>query len=171
MSKLKKGNEPDKYDRIRDYILNDAEISPTDRALAKAAAKVYPILVEQMTMKDSIAKLIELGLSRNETHAVKLIHDTEKIYGRVYESDRSGRKSILMEIAWDALREAKEKAKDTGNYNPVEKLIDRIAKLGGFYETAENITQIYQQLTLPTPNISADPSVVAGDQTIEIDAD
>lgn len=172
MRKLTDGNEPDVYDRIRDHILNGTQLKGTDAALAKAAQATYPIMVEEMTQKDSVAKILSLGLASNQAKAIKLIHDTEKIYGRVYEGDRTGRKAILLEVAWEALREAREKAQETGNFSPVQKLIDQIAKLGGYYETADNIRNVYQQLVLPTPTISADPAALNNKPTtIEIDGE
>lgn len=167
---LIKGSEADKYDRIRDHIINGTELSGTDLGLAKAAKAIYPILVQEMTLKDSVAHIIHVGIATNYDKAVKLVRDTEKIYGRIEKADRDGRKAILIDIAWDALKAARDKAMETGNFNAVERLIDRLAKLGGFYEEGSNIKQIYQQLNLPAPIITDDPKVIDLDE-IDVEED
>uniref|UniRef100_UPI00259A08DD hypothetical protein n=1 Tax=uncultured Algoriphagus sp. TaxID=417365 RepID=UPI00259A08DD len=158
-------------DLSRDHLLNDAELE--DQKLLKRATivqVVWPILIEQMSNKATIQAIIDAKIVKGPRMAYSAIQDTVKVYGRIEEADRKGAKAILIEITKEALREARNKARDTGNWAPVERLIDKLAKLQGLYETTDNLVKVYQELRLPDLQVSSDPAVLDG-KFIEIDVD
>lgn len=171
MKQLQSKNPPDDYDQIRAYLIDDVELEDSKLLKrAKIIQHVWPILVEEISTKATIKRLIDQRIAKGPRQATKMIQDTEIVYGRVAEADRKGAKAILVEITKEALRESRVKARDTGNWAPVERLIDKLAKLQGLYEEKDNLVKVYQELRLPELTVSSDPKVING-QFIEVEVD
>ena len=171
MEKLTSHNKPDKYDLIRDHLQNDTELEDRKlKQLARIIQHVWPVLVEEISTKATIKRLVDMGIARGTRQATRFVQETEIVYGRIADFDRKGAKSILIEITKEALRESRNKARDTGNWAPVERLIDKLAKLQGLYETTDNLKLVMQELHLPPLQVTSDPRVVEG-QYVEINVD
>lgn len=159
-------NLPDKYDRIRDAILHDRELDdPDERRLRHLAVAIWPIMIDEVTTTGVCKKMVELGLAKDLRAATKLIPDVERIYGRVKQADKDGRRAIMVEILLDALK----RARDKGNFNAVQRIADRIAKLEGLYMEEGSMVNIYNELTLPAPMLTDDPKVIEETPFVEID--
>lgn len=153
----KLGNKPDKYDQIRNFILKGEPcLKPEYERMAKMANNIFPILCEQMAHKERVKQIQDL-LEINPSRALYLIQETEKIYGRVREHNKAGRKAIMIEFMYESLANAR-KDKDS---KAVERIAHRINMMEGFYEEqGVNITNVYQQLTLQPISVSSDPKTV-----------
>jgi len=161
MNRLKSNQNDDKYDRIRDYIVEGIPLENEEElAMAKRAVMVYPIIIEEISTKAIIAKLIELQISRSEYFAHKHIRETERIYGKVRRADREGRKAILLEQMHEVLVLMIKDAKDSGNWAPVERMFGRIAKIEGLNDEQTNLVAVYQSLEFPTLQVTSDPQEV-----------
>ncbi|MEL6627651.1 MAG: hypothetical protein AAFQ92_19165 [Bacteroidota bacterium] len=150
----------DTYDRIRDYIINGVPLEPDELAIAKRAMMVYPIIVEEISTKAIIAKLIKLQISSSQYFAHKHIRETEHIYGKVRRADREGRKAILLEQMHEVLVLMIQDAKDSGNWAPVERMFGRIAKIEGLNDDQTSLVQVYQSLEFPKLEVTSDPQEV-----------
>ena len=120
-----------------------------ERKLAEQARLLYPIIIEFISTKQIMGQIESQGIAK-PSQAYKLIQETEKIYGRVRQVTKDGRRSLLVEIIMEALYEAKE-AKD---YKAVDRLVDKLAKLDGLYEAQGHMTTIYNNLTMAPIQIS-----------------
>lgn len=147
----------DKYDRIRDAILNDTELTDVhERRLRQMAVHVYPLLISEVSISAVSAKMVELGLITSRGKAYNIITEVERIYGRVREVSKESRRAVLVEILAEALGEAKKKK----DFRAVARIADRIAKLEGLYMEEGNMVNVYQELVLPAPLLTSDPEVV-----------
>ena len=123
-----------------------------------------------MSNKATIKAIMDAKIVRGPRQAYTAIQDTYMVYGRIEAADRKGEKAILIEITREALRESRNKARETGNWAPVERLIDKLAKLQGLYETTDNLVKVYHELRLPELRVSDNPRVVDG-KFIEVEVD
>lgn len=151
---------------IRDYIVEGTE--PPDAKTKKDAEivqAIYPIILEEMSMKAIEEKIVSLRILRPGSIR-RYVALAERVYGRVSKADAAGRRNILVELALAGLKEAtKEKA-----YASMHKFIDQVAKLEGLYKTEDNMEGVFQSLELPDVEISSDPSALeSADLDVEVD--
>lgn len=147
---------PDKYDLIRDHLINGTELEDAQLIkLCNAARLIYPLMVEEITTKSIVERLVGENIC-GPGQAYKMIRETEKIYGRVRQNSQDGLRAILVENALQALKDAR----DEKDYRGVAGLIDKIAKLEGLYTEQGKVQEVYQQLTLMPIQVTADPQVI-----------
>lgn len=164
--KERAGQKEDKIDILRSHIVDGREIE--DRKIAQEAQvikQIWPIIIEEISWKAIVEKIDDLNICKR-AKCVYYVRLAEKVYGRVREADKLGRRAILVEIALTALK----KAHDAGDYKAVDRLIDKVAKLEGVYQTEDNTNTLYQTLILPEVNLSSDPKVLDA-QHLEIETD
>jgi hypothetical protein len=151
-------NEPDIYDLVRDYLLNGGE-KPTNveaSRLAEMAPPVWAIMLSQISTTATIKIMQEHGLCLSYRDGLTIVSDVEKVYGRVAEADTKGRRALLVEILMETMR----KAMAEGDHPVVLRAVEKIAKLEGLNVEGTDGTNIYQQLVLPAPTLSSDPSII-----------
>lgn len=147
---------PDKYELIRDHLINGTELEdPQHIRLCEAAQLIYPLMVEELTTKAIVERLLADKICGPGT-AYRMIRETERIYGRVRQNSQDGLRSILVENALQSLRDARD-AKD---YRGVASLLDKIAKLEGLYTEQGKVQEVYKTLTLMPIHVTSNPEVI-----------
>lgn len=146
----------DRYDIMRDYIVQGIEISDSAlRARAENVRAVYPILVEALSTKETVMRIVDMGISR-EREAMDLVRDAERVYGRVQMHSENGLRNILTETGLDMLR----MARDAGDYNAAARLIEKIGNLQGLFDDRSKQEQIYELLILPVIQVTDKPEAL-----------
>ena len=156
----------DKVEIIRESIVDGTPIEDVKiRKEAQILRTVWPIITSEISWSNIVKKIVDLGICK-ENKAIYYVRMAEKVYGRVREADKAGRRAVLVEICLDALKVAK----DDGDYKSVDRLVDKIAKLEGVYQTEDNFGNIYKDLQLTQIILSSNPQVLEN-QHIEIEVD
>lgn len=147
---------PDKYDLIRDHLLNGTELTdPQHIQLMEAAKHIYPLMVEELTTKSIVERLVSEKIC-GPGQAYRMIRETERIYGRVRQNSQDGLRAILVENALQSLKDARAEK----DYRGVASLIDKIAKLEGLYTEQGKVQEVYKTLTLMPIQVTSDPKVI-----------
>lgn len=162
--KNRKDKHDNQLDAIRRYIV-DGESSGNELLDQKAqnVRIIYPILIEFPSTRQAVNEVMaQTNLTYKQ--AFDLVQLTEKVYGMIRHRDKEGRKTILIDIMYEALSEARKNQ----DYNAVSRLGDKIAKMEGFYENSKTIMHLYKNLELPRVVVSDDPMILEIEEAEEV---
>lgn len=163
---IKRRQEPDQIDRLRDHIVNDVPLTDPDDLIRIDQIKlIWPICIEENgALAPIVKKIVSLQIC-GPKYAYKLVRLTEDVYGRVHRANKEGRRAILVETLTKAMLAAEKKEA----YNAVERIAAQIAKLEGLYQTEDNLGDIIDGFELPAPVLSDDPGVLDGDFDVDVE--
>jgi methenyltetrahydromethanopterin cyclohydrolase len=161
IQKMSKGvsrskNKKDQFDRIREHLLEGRNLPrKNDNLVLERCLHIFSLLSKGYTDHE-ILKICERAFEIKKSMIYILIRRTKKLFGDVQVSNKAAEKAIAIQMAKESYKIALQ-IKRPGAMVAATKLI---AQLEGTLSDSQNLTIIYQNLTLPPIEISDDPSVI-----------
>lgn len=148
-------NKKDRYDRIFDHIQKGKPLGKKDEKTLKIAREIYPMLCDGKTDREIVNELVENGTCK-EVMAYHYVKHTKVIFAEVGKASKEAEKQILIQMAKKAYTAAMRK----DDIKAANGAIGNLIKLYGFGDKEQNLTIVYQKLTLPILQITDNPEVI-----------
>lgn len=148
-------NKKDRYDRIFEHIQKGKPIGEKDKKTLKIARQIYPLLCEGKTDREVVNQIVEDGICK-EGMAYHYIKHTKVIFSEAGKANKEAEKMILIQMAKRAYNRAMVK----GDIKAANGAMGNMIKLYGFGDKEQNLTIVYQKLTLPVLQVTDNPEVI-----------
>lgn len=149
-------NKKDQFDRLREHLLEGKPLRRMkDEQMLERCIQIFTLLSKGHTDHE-IIKIIDKAGWVKKSMGYILIRKTKVLFGDAYISNKTAEKAIAIQMA----KEAYNLALKTENAVAMVAATKLITQLEGTLSESQNLTIIYQNLTLPPIQISDDPKVI-----------
>lgn len=149
-------SQPDKYDLIRDHILNDTPLPKEVQTFYNRATMCFSLLCQGHTEKE-VVKLMAESNDFGSRMAYYIIRDTKKLFSiDPVGAHMAAEKKILIEMAKEAYTLAKQEKKPRDMVAATKLL----AELIGVDDQDTSLVEMYDTLNLPDIIYTNDPEAL-----------
>lgn len=158
--------KPDRLDRIKDHLLKDAPLPPSQLEMLDKYRKVLSYMCHKGLLKSPgrAIKFAEKEFELSYAQAARVVRDTLQLWGDAFKYSKAGLQYLHYE-RFMKLAAAAEKAKDYKSAVAAEKLAAQIQNL--FSPDQQDKKALVQMFQINI-NRTTDPSVLRKDNPIDI---
>jgi hypothetical protein len=159
-------NAPDKLDRYRSHLLEDAKLNSREQEMLSKYRKANSLLCNGYS-RHQVTRFLMRDYGLSEPQAYQVVRDSILLYGDVADADKKGMKHLMYENFMRAAR----KSLGAGDYRAHVKALEQAAKVHGLFQEEAHPFDLEAFMRLKPLVFSTDPKVLKLQQSADSNAE